>query len=86
MKLKLLTPENLVLERAVVSVTLPGAAGQFTVLDGHDRLVAALKPGPMYFRYLTPDNKPAREDFTIGSGVAEVTGDTVKVFVEKNQT
>lgn len=80
MKLKLITPEKLVLEREVISATLPGAVGQFTVLDGHDLLVAMLKSGPMYFRYIDADQKEKRTDLTIGDGIAEITGKSVKVF------
>lgn len=81
MKLRLFTPEKLILERDVVSVTMPGADGQLTVLDGHDFLVTTLKKGLLYFQSLDKDNKLVRADYTVESGVAEVTKDLTKVFV-----
>ncbi|MFH0800616.1 MAG: hypothetical protein V2A66_10625 [Pseudomonadota bacterium] len=82
MKLKILTPAKIVLERDVDSVTLPGEAGQLTVLPGHDRLIAGLKPGRIYFRYLDKEKKPRREDYDAGSGFVEVTKDAASVFVD----
>lgn len=83
MKLKIMTPEKLVLEEHVDSVTLPGRAGQLTVLDGHDKLIAELSEGRLYYRYVDADGKPVREDFNIGAGCAEVLKDITRVFTEK---
>jgi F-type H+-transporting ATPase subunit epsilon len=45
LKLKIVTPERLVLEEAVASVTLPTTEGQITVLPGHVPLISNLGPG-----------------------------------------
>lgn len=45
MKLKLVTPERLVFEDEVESVTAMTLDGQVTVLPGHIGLVSVLKPG-----------------------------------------
>jgi F-type H+-transporting ATPase subunit epsilon len=81
MKLKIITPEKLVLEREAVSVTLPGKAGQLTVLEGHYFLMTELVSGCLYFRYEDKEGKPQREDYRVGSGLAEATKNTVTAFV-----
>ena len=81
MLLKILTPEKLVVEKEVGSVTLPGKAGQLTVLAGHDFLLTELAAGRLFFRYADSDGKPQREDHEVGEGMAEIVKDAVRVFV-----
>lgn len=50
MKLKIITPEKLFLEKEVDSVTLSGETGQMTLLPGHAAMVASLKRGKFYTR------------------------------------
>lgn len=83
MKIKIMTPEKLVLEDRADSVTLPGKAGQLTALDGHDRLIAELSEGRLYYRYVDADGKPVRKDFDIGAGCVEILKDITRVFTEK---
>lgn len=45
LKLKIVTPERLVLEETVAQVTLPTTEGQITVLPGHVPLISNLGPG-----------------------------------------
>lgn len=85
MKLKIFIPEKLVLERDVVSVTMPGKAGQLTVLDGHDLLVAELISGPLFYRFPDQDGKLQREEWRVGDGTAEVTQQRAHVFVSAAQ-
>lgn len=82
MKLKLITPEKLVLERDVESVTLPGAVGQLTIMGGHDFFLTPLVSGRLFFRYTDSENKSRREDYEIGRGSVEVLRDGATVFVE----
>lgn len=82
MKLNIFTPSKLVLERDVVSATMPGVAGQITVMDGHDMLITGLSSGKLYFRWIEADGNPKREDYNTGSGIAEVTPNAVHVFVK----
>jgi len=80
MKLKILTPEKMVLEKEVDSVTMPGEAGQFSVMSGHDLLVAKLVSGPLFVRWTDSEGKQQREDYEIAAGIAEVRRDTALVF------
>lgn len=55
---------------AVSSATLPGAAGEFTVLAGHEPLVTTLKKGTVVARL--PDGE--EKEFEIDGGVFECSG------------
>ncbi|HPM41573.1 MAG TPA: hypothetical protein PLY45_03965 [bacterium] len=81
MKLKILTPEKMVLEKDVDSVTLPGKAGQFTVLAGHDLMAAELKAGKLFFRWTDGERKPMRGDYDVSEGFAEINSSAATVFV-----
>lgn len=45
LKLKIVTPERLILEESVESVTLPTASGVITVLPRHTPIISELKSG-----------------------------------------
>lgn len=49
-RLRLATPERVLFEHDVESVTLPTVDGEITVLPGHESLVAVLKAGEMVVR------------------------------------
>jgi len=78
MKLKVMTPNSLVLDEDVESVTLPAKGGQMTVLPGHDMVVTVLSEGKFYFR--KNGAKASGDSLTIGSGCAEITHDSVMIF------
>ncbi|MBI4363566.1 MAG: ATP synthase F1 subunit epsilon [Candidatus Doudnabacteria bacterium] len=67
LKLKITTPERIMLETEVNSVTLPTQLGQITVLPKHIPLVADLTSGEISYK------KPGGEEFfAISGGVVEV--------------
>ncbi|MEK7140832.1 MAG: ATP synthase F1 subunit epsilon [Patescibacteria group bacterium] len=45
LKLKVVTPERLILEEMVDQVTLPGSEGEITILPDHIPIVTGLHPG-----------------------------------------
>jgi F-type H+-transporting ATPase subunit epsilon len=49
-KFKLVTPERVLLEKEVSSVTLPTEMGEITVLDNHLPLISNLVSGEMHLR------------------------------------
>ncbi|MDE5744163.1 MAG: ATP synthase F1 subunit epsilon [Paramuribaculum sp.] len=49
MTLKIISPEDVVFEGEVSSVTLPGQMGEFTVLKNHASLVSVLNPGTITY-------------------------------------
>lgn len=73
------TPEGEAFSQPVESVVLPGAEGDFGVLEGHARFLAPLKPGPMEIKL------PGGEiEFSgVSAGFAEVSGDQIVVLVDE---
>lgn len=76
MKLKVLTPDKLLLDQEVDSVTLPGAEGQMTILPHHAAMVALLIEGVMY----TGSGSHPSFKQKIGGGFVEVLKDQVIIM------
>jgi F-type H+-transporting ATPase subunit epsilon len=76
--LRLTTPERDEPPVPVAAVDAPGEAGRFTVLAGHQPLLAALQPGLLRVRHA--DGRD--EERTIGAGVLRVTADGVTILCE----
>jgi F-type H+-transporting ATPase subunit epsilon len=60
------------------SVTLPGSAGEMTVLGHHEPLVTTLKPGIITVRELDSE---ALQTFPVTEGIAEVRTDGLTVIL-----
>jgi len=73
------TPEGEVFSEAVERVVLPGAEGDFGVLEGHARFLAPLKPGPMEITLAGGET----EWSGVSGGFAEVSDDQVVVLVDE---
>ncbi len=58
------------------SVTLPGEAGEMTVLAGHEALISPLKAGT-----ITLVSASSTETHQIDSGVVEIANNTVTVLL-----
>lgn len=83
MNLKVLKPEEVIVDTDVKSVTLPGVDGEITPMVGHDLLVTVLKRGKMHFIRTDEEAEPEREYFDIDGGIAEVTHTSAIVFVHE---
>lgn len=59
-----------------VSLTVPGSAGEMTVLSRHMPLVTTLKPGRIIVR-----NKEGKREFDVSGGVLEVRRDGATVIL-----
>lgn len=62
---------------AATSATLPGTAGEFTILAHHEPIVTTLKPGTITVRLSEGEHKK----FDIESGVLECSGSRVVVLL-----
>ncbi len=71
------TPEGEALSEQVEQVVLPGEAGDFGVLESHERFLTPLNLGPM--QIIRPNGS---EWAAISSGFAEVDGSRVVVLVD----
>ena len=79
MDLIVVTPEGERFSEPVERVVLPGAEGDFGVLESHEKFLAPLKPGPM--EITLPGGQI--EWAAIAGGFAEVTGNQVVVLVDE---
>jgi F-type H+-transporting ATPase subunit epsilon len=77
--LEIITPEGVVVRESVQELTVPGVTGEFGVLPGHRRLMAAVRTGIVAY---VKDNQPYR--CATGAGFAEVADDRVALLVERH--
>ncbi len=76
-ELVVVTPEGEALSEEVEQVVLPGEAGDFGVLESHERFLTPLKHGPMEIIRASGNEWAA-----ITGGFAEVDGKRVVVLVD----
>ena len=76
-ELTIVTPEGEVFSGEVERVVLPGEAGDFGVLDGHERFLSALREGPIEIQ------EGGTRSGELSDGFAEVSGDRVTVLVDR---
>jgi len=79
LELSIVTPEGQAYDGAVETVVLPGSEGDFGVLEGHERLLTALKSGPVEIRGSASGES---EWVSVTGGFVEVAGERVVVMVD----
>ncbi len=77
MKLTIITPDQPVFEGDITSVTVPGTAGAFEVLENHAPIVSTLESGKVIVR-----TGKGEDIFDIIGGVVEVIRNNVTVLAE----
>lgn len=77
LELVVVTPEGEALSEVVEQVVLPGEAGDFGVLESHERFLTPLIPGAMEVQSAGSSRWAA-----LSSGFAEVDGSRVVVLVD----
>jgi len=76
-ELKIVTPEKVVYDAQVESVSFPTMEGEITILPNHVPLISALKPGELKIK------KEGKEEFFhVTKGVAEVDGKTITLLTD----
>lgn len=80
-ELVVVTPEGEAISEQVEQVVLPGEAGEFGVLESHERFLTPLQLGPMEI-IRGGEASGQREWAAISSGFAEVDGSHVVVLVD----
>ncbi len=78
LRLEIVTPEGLIFDRDVKSVTFPGEEGEFGVLPKHASLLSLLKPGVIEIEL--PDGK--KESIVINWGHVKVDENKAVALVE----
>jgi len=81
MNLRILSPSTVVAEFEIESVTMPGVSGELTAMQGHDTLLALLKPGRVRCVRKRSRGGETEDEFEIGPGLVEVIHDMVTVCV-----
>lgn len=76
MRFRLISPEKIVYESDINSVTVPTETGEITILPHHVPLTSVLAPGELIIR------GPQNHVFAVASGFVIVTGDRVDVLAE----
>jgi len=76
-KLTIITPDQSVFEGNITSVTVPGTAGAFEVLENHAPIVSTLESGKVIVR-----TGKGEDIFDIVGGVVEVIQNNVTVLAE----
>lgn len=76
-RVKIVTPINVLFDKQAQEVIMPGELGEFGVLPGHELLIASLKAG---LTKITVDNSVFK--YFICSGLAEVTDSKVNIITE----
>ncbi len=78
LKLIIITPKNIALEKEIDGVTVPSTEGEMTILPRHINLFALLEEGVVH--YWTGEDG---EYLAIGGGYVETDGEEVKLLVSK---
>jgi len=78
--LRVITPEAVVLDTTVDSVSVPGLDGSMGILKSHAPMVAALATGDLSYRA-----GGAEEHLFIGAGFCEVRQNTVRVVTDASE-
>lgn len=80
LSLTILSPEKELFSGEVLSVTLPGEKGRFTVLPLHAPIISSLVQGALIYQPVTADTQPVSLQIT--GGFVEVKENRVTVCVE----
>ena len=78
MELIVLTPEKEIFQGEINSVKVPGASGQFEILNGHAPIVSSLVTGPVRILNVSGEKK----EFNIEKGFVEVLNNEVSLLVQ----
>lgn len=77
LKLRIVSPEKVIFDGDVKSVTVPGMQGSFQILDNHPAIISALVEGKV--EYAT--SREAKQ-FNVEGGFVEVKQNEVNLCVE----
>ena len=77
MKIRIITPSELLFEGDVESVTLPGTLGSFMVLNNHAPIISSLESGKVVVR-----TQEDSQDYPLSSGFVEVKDNVVIICIE----
>ena len=77
LKIRIITPSEALFDGEVESVTLPGTAGSFSVLDMHAPIISSLESGKVVVKTANGD-----QEYALNSGFVEVKNNIITVCIE----
>lgn len=77
LKLKIVSPERIEFEGEVESVLVPGALGQFEILNNHAPIVSSLVKGVVEYK-----TKESKRQVEVSAGFVAVKRNEVNICVE----
>jgi len=80
MELRLYTPDGILFEGDVDSVTLPGRVGSFTVLKDHAPIISSLSAGNIVCH-----DTDGEHSFSISNGFVQVRDNVITACIESQQ-
>ena len=80
LQFELVSPEKLLVSKAVAMVTVPGGEGEYGVLPGHAPMITTLQPGVI--DVYNDDTSTVSERIFVSGGFAEVTAERCTVLAE----
>lgn len=80
LRLKIVTPEKMLVETEAEEVTLPGLDGYLGILPGHRPLLTTLGEGIIKYRKASKE-----EQFSVRGGYAEITPEEILVITELSE-
>lgn len=83
MNFELVTLDGVKFQADIYSVVLPTAAGEITVLPGHEPLLSQLIPGVIIIRLNKTDADHHLEHYATFGGVVEISRTGVRVLVDE---
>ena len=78
-KLSIVTPEKVLFDGEVKTLSVPGSEGYLGVLSHHAPLITALKPGKVEYRDMSDRNAV----LAIGGGFMEVSGNKASILADE---
>lgn len=93
MYLEIISPEAVLLEAEVTSVSVPGVNGEFQMLDNHAPIISVLKEGIVRFEGKNPEfrddvkskftkDKTGKWELPINSGTLEMKNNKVIILAD----
>jgi F-type H+-transporting ATPase subunit epsilon len=76
--LEIITPEKIVFQGRISSVTCPGADGRFQVLRNHAPFISALEIGPLWFI----DEEGRKRVYSVSGGASHVLKNKVLILAD----
>jgi len=80
-KFELVSPERILFSGEIISVIVPSAEGEMTVLAGHAPLVATLKAGIVFVQTTDQNGK----EFFVNGGLVEVNHASTTILAEQGR-